>query len=206
MYDVVIVGAGIAGLGAVQVITRDSHSVIIFEARSRSGRRIHSVRIPSTSVDFPASPASSSVNHDNLSVFHTVWNSQRTSIPDGSSNFQLPPEQPTHSAPRVFETSGDCVSPASFTDHMGPVDVDLGANYLIGCSNRQTDQPLFHMARMLRVPTATFVGDLCKNCRGCECAEFSTLRAIGNPVPQSSPWYRCRGGFSVQQSHPLDGI
>lgn len=52
MFDVVVIGAGISGLGAAHLLTRESYSVLVLEARNRPGGRIHSVRLPSLSSKF----------------------------------------------------------------------------------------------------------------------------------------------------------
>ncbi|OON18988.1 amine oxidase [Opisthorchis viverrini] len=194
MYDVVIIGAGIAGLGAARVLTREAYNVIVLEARSRPGGRIHTVQLPSLYTDGAPCPRprsysnetlrfSHAVNHDQLSVFHT-GRIDRSSPHSDSTNENrncntLPADvdsnDPNQSQPICahFCDEND--------DSSGPLDVDLGANYLIGCANRQTDQPLFHMARLLGVSTATCVGDLCKKYRGWECAELAVWRDHNQP-------------------------
>src|SRR6266508_4340454 len=42
--DVIVVGAGIAGIGAARDLRLAGRSVIVLEARDRSGGRIHTIR------------------------------------------------------------------------------------------------------------------------------------------------------------------
>lgn len=53
MYDVIVIGAGISGLGAARVLSREGHRVIVLEARSRPGGRIHSIRLPPLETPYP---------------------------------------------------------------------------------------------------------------------------------------------------------
>ena len=52
---VVVIGAGIAGLGAAQILVERGHAVIVVEARDRIGGRIHTGTIGSQPVDLGAS-------------------------------------------------------------------------------------------------------------------------------------------------------
>ncbi|CAH8664752.1 unnamed protein product [Schistosoma guineensis] len=170
MFDVVVIGAGISGLGAAHLLTRESYSVLVLEARNRPGGRIHSVRLPSLST--PVSNAQSNINHDNLSTYHFHIDEQKpnTSVQESSDSDSSMSSRSPPSAHQSFDRQLD---DEINSDYSGPIDVDLGANYLIGCSNRQADQPLFHLARMLRIPTAVTAGDLCKKYRGWECVEIA---------------------------------
>ncbi|CAH8598731.1 unnamed protein product [Schistosoma turkestanicum] len=194
MFDVIVIGAGISGLGAAHLLTRESYSVLVLEARSRPGGRIHSVRLPSLSTP-PADHAQSNSinNHDHLSTYHFHINEQKPTTTttssssmhessDSDSSCASSPSSPSPPSggghPTTFDrhlddvhVDGDKMNPDDY--YSGPIDVDLGANYLIGCSNRQADQPLFHLARMLRIPTAVTAGDLCKKYRGWECVEIA---------------------------------
>ncbi|KAF5395667.1 hypothetical protein PHET_11749 [Paragonimus heterotremus] len=196
MYDVIIIGAGISGLGAARVLTRESCSVLVLEARSRPEGRIHAVRPPPSGATnlFPTNSAClprppSTINHDHLSVFHTVHQEQ---VSNGgvlkslnSESSESSNSQPAYPQTDASDSCSDDKPSTDSIDPTGPVDVDLGANYLVGCSNRQTDQPLFHMARLLGVPTVTCVGDLCKKYRGWECAELAVWR--DHRPPHTSP-------------------
>ncbi|CAH8682617.1 unnamed protein product [Schistosoma rodhaini] len=169
MFDVVVIGAGISGLGAAHLLTRESYSVLVLEARNRPGGRIHSVRLPSLST--PVSNVQSSINHDNLSTYHFHIDEQKpnTSVHESSDS----DSSMSSSLPSGHQSFDRQLDDETNSDYSGPIDVDLGANYLIGCSNRQADQPLFHLARMLRIPTAVTAGDLCKKYRGWECVEIA---------------------------------
>lgn len=48
-WDVVIIGAGAAGLNAASVLCRRQRSVLVLEARNRTGGRIWSLEQPSSS-------------------------------------------------------------------------------------------------------------------------------------------------------------
>ncbi|TGZ74585.1 hypothetical protein CRM22_000857 [Opisthorchis felineus] len=201
MYDVVIIGAGIAGLGAARVLTREAYNVIVLEARSRPGGRIHTVQLPSLYADGAPCPQSRShsnetlrlshaVNHDQLSVFHTDRIDRSSPHSDSTSENRnrntlsgdVDSNDHNQSQPTCAHFCDENDEKMRFSaDTSGPLDVDLGANYLIGCANRQTDQPLFHMARLLGVSTATCVGDLCKKYRGWECAELAVWRDHNQP-------------------------
>ncbi|CAL8082870.1 unnamed protein product [Calicophoron daubneyi] len=181
MYDVVIIGAGIAGLAAARVLSLESYKVIVLEARDRPGGRIHTVRLPE--LRDCHSSTNSTLNHDNLSVHHVqnvdsplrpVMSSGTRHLTSESCDSSTSQQTQSTQSPPTDGSRG--IISETVVDSDGPVDIDLGANYLIGCSNRQTDQPLFHMARLLSVPTATAAGDLCKKYRGWECAELATWR------------------------------
>ncbi|CAH8639924.1 unnamed protein product [Heterobilharzia americana] len=170
MLDVIVIGAGISGLAAAHLLSRESYSVLVLEARCRPGGRIHSVRLPPLPASIP--DVESSINHDDLSTYHFNLDEQKSStsfveLSDSESSCMSSRSIP--SGQQSLDRSLDEIN----SDFSGPVDVDLGANYLIGCSNRQADQPLFHLARMLRIPTAVTAGDLCKKYRGWECAEIA---------------------------------
>ena len=49
--DVVVVGAGFAGLSAARALVRQGRKVVVLEARDRVGGRVKSVRIAGRSVD-----------------------------------------------------------------------------------------------------------------------------------------------------------
>lgn len=49
-YDVVIIGAGAAGLAAATVLTRHGRTVALVEARDRIGGRIHTIRPPEATL------------------------------------------------------------------------------------------------------------------------------------------------------------
>ncbi|KAL3312593.1 hypothetical protein Ciccas_008815 [Cichlidogyrus casuarinus] len=100
--DVIILGAGIAGLTAAKTLTREGFKVLLLEARERPGGRIHTVTLNETN-----SPNFSSDNYDSKSALRPNNNSDPS----------------------------ECV--------------DLGANYLIGCSATHEEQPLFSIARRL---------------------------------------------------------
>ncbi|KAA3681971.1 uncharacterized protein DEA37_0015254 [Paragonimus westermani] len=198
MYDVIIIGAGISGLGAARVLTRESCSVLVLEARSRPGGRIHAVRLPPSRATYPFPTDSaclprppSTINHDHLSVFHTIHPEQVSNggVPKSSNSESSESSNSQSAYPQTdaHDSCSDGKPSAGSIDPTGPIDVDLGANYLIGCSNRQTDQPLFHMARLLGVPTVTCVGDLCKKYRGWECAELAVWRDHRQPHAPSIP-------------------
>ncbi|KAG5448756.1 Lysine-specific histone demethylase 1 2 [Clonorchis sinensis] len=53
-WDVVIVGAGIAGLTAAKVLSKEGLRVVVLEARERIGGRIHTLRMPSVGDEIPA--------------------------------------------------------------------------------------------------------------------------------------------------------
>ncbi|OON14071.1 amine oxidase [Opisthorchis viverrini] len=53
-WDVVIVGAGIAGLTAAKVLSKEGLKVIVLEARERIGGRIHTLRMPCVGDEIPA--------------------------------------------------------------------------------------------------------------------------------------------------------
>ncbi|CAH8874859.1 unnamed protein product [Trichobilharzia szidati] len=119
------------------------------------------------------SDTESSINHDNLSIHHfnIVEKKTNTSAHDFSDS-----DSSCMSSSRSFisdQQSTDHFLDEINADFSGPIDVDLGANYLIGCSNRQAEQPLFHLASMLKIPTAVTAGDLCKKYRGWECVEVA---------------------------------
>lgn len=120
----------------------------------------------------PVSNAQSNINHDNLSTYHFHIDEQKpnTSVHESSDSDSSMSSRSPPSAHQSFDRQLD---DEINSDYSGPIDVDLGANYLIGCSNRQADQPLFHLARMLRIPTAVTAGDLCKKYRGWECVEIA---------------------------------
>lgn len=89
LYDVIIIGGGISGLGAAKVLSKHDLNVKVLEARSRHGGRICTLQLPA---------------HGSL------------------------PE----------------------------VDIDCGANYLIGCSYRSfTSNPLFRMAFRLDIESSS---------------------------------------------------
>ena len=44
--DVVIIGAGAAGLAAASTLLRRGQSIIVIEARDRIGGRVHTIRPP----------------------------------------------------------------------------------------------------------------------------------------------------------------
>ncbi|WP_430640993.1 FAD-dependent oxidoreductase [Couchioplanes caeruleus] len=49
--DVVIVGAGLAGLSAADQLTRAGHDVVVIEGRDRVGGRVHTTEVAGVSVD-----------------------------------------------------------------------------------------------------------------------------------------------------------
>ncbi|TNN17844.1 Lysine-specific histone demethylase 1 [Schistosoma japonicum] len=194
MFDVVVIGAGISGLAAAHLLSREAHSVLVLEARNRPGGRIHSVRLPSLST--PVSNIQSSINHDNLSTYHfPITDGQKannTSVHELSDSDSSISSRSLTSGYQSFDRQlNDEISP----DYSGPIDVDLGANYLIGCGNRQVDQPLFHLARMLRIPTAVTAGDLCKKYRGWECVEISKWLNHFTPNSPITPDHVADGVF-----------
>ncbi|KAL3316031.1 hypothetical protein Ciccas_005328 [Cichlidogyrus casuarinus] len=125
--DVIILGAGIAGLTAAKTLTREGFKVLLLEARERPGGRIHTV-----TLNEAESPNFSSDNYDSNSALR----------PDNNS------------------VPSECV--------------DLGANYIIGCSVTHEEQPLFSIARRFGVETAVSVGDISRKYRGWECVELSS--------------------------------
>lgn len=54
VVDVVVVGAGVAGLRAAEVLKRAGVSVLVLEARDRIGGRVHSVRAMGTTLELGA--------------------------------------------------------------------------------------------------------------------------------------------------------
>lgn len=48
MFDVIILGGGISGLGAARLLSRENYKVLVLEARNRPGGRIHSVYLPNS--------------------------------------------------------------------------------------------------------------------------------------------------------------
>lgn len=49
-YDVVVIGAGAAGLAAASVLARAGHTVVIVEARDRIGGRVYTIRPPGATL------------------------------------------------------------------------------------------------------------------------------------------------------------
>ena len=43
MLDVIVIGAGVAGLAAARALVREGYEVVILEGRARIGGRIHTV-------------------------------------------------------------------------------------------------------------------------------------------------------------------
>lgn len=119
--DVVVLGAGISGLAAAHVLHREGLSVLVLEARSRIGGRIHTVELEPVEA--------------------RGW-------------------------PKVT--------------------VDLGANYLHGCSTSKGEQPLFHLARHLDITTCVCAGDEAgTHLRGWEDPEVAVWRdtSTGERIP-----------------------
>lgn len=52
-FDVVILGAGIAGLAAAKVLTKEGLKVVVLEARDRVGGRIHTITPPLGATSYP---------------------------------------------------------------------------------------------------------------------------------------------------------
>ncbi|PAA87935.1 hypothetical protein BOX15_Mlig017922g1 [Macrostomum lignano] len=120
LFDVIIIGAGVSGLAAAQMLHKAGLRCVVLEARDRIGGRIHTIELPASAE---------------------------------------------HGLPSVS--------------------VDLGANYLHGCSNSQLEQPLFHLARHLKVQTCVAPADLGDKYRGWESAEVAVWRDLdsGNEIP-----------------------
>ncbi|CAH8450781.1 unnamed protein product [Dicrocoelium dendriticum] len=54
LYDVVILGAGIAGLTAAKILSKEGLKTVVLEARGRIGGRIHTIRIPNDDDQGPS--------------------------------------------------------------------------------------------------------------------------------------------------------
>lgn len=172
MLDVIVIGGGISGLAAAKLLHKESYNVLVLEARNRPGGRVHTVRLPSIKDQCISGTAdvSCSLNHDDLSVFHHDLGVSEFKIDSTKSDSDSSCSSSSTACNNMITDIGVNLP----VGHYGPIDVDLGANYLIGCSNRPADQPLFHLARILRLPTAVAAGDLYKKYRGWECVEIAT--------------------------------
>ena len=52
-FDVVILGAGISGLAAAKVLSKEGLKVVVLEARDRVGGRIHTITPPLGTISYP---------------------------------------------------------------------------------------------------------------------------------------------------------
>lgn len=114
--DVVIVGAGFAGLSAAKLLIRLGLRVQVLEARQYIGGRARTSSFPSLG-DLSESP------------------------------------------------------------------VELGCNYLHGCSDREEEQPVWALAKAIQLPTTVAAADLIRKTCGWESAEIAEWRHEGQPVP-----------------------
>ena len=57
-YDVVIIGAGAAGLAAAAALTHQGYRIALIEARDRIGGRVYTIRPPSATLPIELGAAS----------------------------------------------------------------------------------------------------------------------------------------------------
>jgi phytoene dehydrogenase-like protein len=65
IYDVIVIGAGISGIGASSILTKAGRDYIILESRDRIGGRIYSKKLDGVNIDIGASFVHNPLN-DNL--------------------------------------------------------------------------------------------------------------------------------------------
>jgi phytoene dehydrogenase-like protein len=65
IYDVIVIGAGISGIGASSTLSKAGRDYIILESRDRIGGRIYSKKLDGVNIDIGASFVHSPLN-DNL--------------------------------------------------------------------------------------------------------------------------------------------
>ncbi|VEL11969.1 unnamed protein product, partial [Protopolystoma xenopodis] len=133
----------------------------------------HSLSSPASAVMFQPNPKDESTSTE--ATTHTLhFSTEVPKTPEPDSIDAVDP--PVLLASAEISNSRINMNIDSDANASIDIDVDLGANYLIGCSNRQMDQPLFHLAKVLNLETAASAGDLIRKYRGWECVELACWR------------------------------